>query len=138
MTRFAAIQGFVQEYAENITEVLGLDVTILDENCIRISGTGAYRDLIGEPAPKGSFFETVLNTGKPGVIFETKKNDSQCSQCKFIDQCKELATIGFPIFKKDRAVGVIGIIGFSYIQKETIVSDSTKLLNFLSHMSSLL
>lgn len=138
MTRFAPIQDFVQEYAENIAEVLGLDVTILDENCIRISGTGAYRDLIGEPAPKGSFFETVLNTGKPGVIFETKKNESQCSQCKFIAQCKELATIGFPIFKKDKAVGVIGIIGFSYTQKETIVSDSTKLLNFLSHMSSLL
>jgi transcriptional regulator with PAS, ATPase and Fis domain len=138
MTGFANIQGFIQEYADNIAELLGLDVTILDEDCVRISGTGAYQDLVGQPAPKGSFFETVLKTGKPGVLFDTKKNESQCSQCKFIDQCTELATIGFPIFKKNKAVGVIGIIGFSSVQKETIISDSTKLLNFLSHMSALL
>lgn len=138
MKGFASIQGFVQEYAENMAEVLGLDVTILDEDCIRISGTGVYRDLIGEPARKGSFFETILKTGKPGIIFDTKKNESQCSQCMFIDRCQELATIGFPIFNKDKAVGVIGIIGFTSSQKETMINSSTKLLNFLSHMSSLL
>jgi transcriptional regulator with GAF, ATPase, and Fis domain len=138
MNGFTNIKDFVQEYAENMAEVLGLDVTILGEDCIRISGTGVYRDLIGEPAPRGSFFETILQTGKPGIIFDTKKNESQCRQCMFIDQCQEMATIGFPIFNKGRAVGVIGIIGFTSSQKETMVNSSTKLLNFLSHMSSLL
>lgn len=135
---FDHIQQFAQEYANNMSEVLGLDVTILDDQGVRVSGTGSYAELIGQRVPNGSFFETILQTGKPGMILETKKNESECSQCKFIAQCTELATIGFPIFKRNRVAGVIGMIGFSYAQKEIIRHDADKLLNFLSHMSSLL
>lgn len=135
---FDHIQQFAQEYANNMSEVLGLDVTILDDRGMRISGTGIYQELIGQRVPKGSFFETILQTGKPGMILETKKNESECSRCKFIEQCTELATMGFPIFKKNTVAGVIGIIGFSFAQKEIMIHDADKLLGFLSHMSSLL
>lgn len=133
-----AIQEFVQAYAENIAEVLQLDVTILDEHGIRISGTGAYQDFIGQLAPQGSFFESVLKTGRPGMILDTKKETSQCIHCKFISQCRELATIGFPIFKSGKPIGVIGLIGFSQQQRKTIVHQADKLVQYLQHASTLL
>ncbi|CEH30208.1 transcriptional regulator [Aneurinibacillus migulanus] len=138
MASFIRIQEFIQTYAENIAEVLDLDVTVLDGNGIRIGGTGYYRDSIGKSAPEGSFFRMILETGKPGMIYDMKKNESQCMGCKFMNQCKELATIGFPILKKEQPIGVVGIIGFSPEQKEKMIINSDKLIRFLQHMSMLL
>ncbi|MFM1651121.1 sigma-54 interaction domain-containing protein [Brevibacillus sp. B_LB10_24] len=138
MAVFAHMQEFVQAYAENIADVLGLDVTMLDENGVRISGTGYYRELVGEPAPDGSFFRMILKTGQPGMIYDMKKNEAECMSCKFLHQCKELATIGFPVFKRNKPVGVIGIIGFSAEQKDKMIRNSDKLIRFLHHMSTLL
>ncbi|USG65503.1 sigma 54-interacting transcriptional regulator [Brevibacillus ruminantium] len=138
MTEFAHIRTFLQGYAENIAQVLGLDVTILDEQGIRVSGTGYYQDLIGLPAPEGSFFRMILQTGQPGIIYDMKKNESQCMSCKFLHQCRELATIGFPVYKREKMVGVIGVIGFSPEQKEEMVQHTEKLMTFLQHTSALI
>lgn len=138
MTEFSRIADFIQSYADNISKVLGLDVTILDEQGIRVSGTGYYQELIGLPAPEGSFFRMILQTGQPGMIFDMKKNESQCMNCKFLQQCRELATIGFPVHKREKTVGVIGIIGFSPEQKEKMLHHSEKWTPFLQHISSLI
>ncbi|RNB61692.1 AAA family ATPase [Brevibacillus gelatini] len=138
MTEFSRIEEFIQSYADNIAKVLGLDVTILDEQGIRVSGTGYYSDLVGLPAPEGSFFRMILQTGQPGMIFDMKKNDSQCMNCKFLPQCRELATIGFPVHKREKTVGVIGIIGFSPEQKERMLHHSEKWMPFLQHTSALI
>lgn len=138
MTEFSRIEGFIQSYADNISKVLGLDVTILDEQGIRVSGTGYYQELIGLPAPEGSFFRMILQTGQPGMIFDMKKNEAQCMNCKFLQQCRELATIGFPVHKREKTVGVIGIIGFSPEQKEKMLHHSEKWMPFLQHTSSLI
>jgi transcriptional regulator with PAS, ATPase and Fis domain len=138
MTEFSRIEGFIQSYADNISKVLGLDVTILDEQGIRVSGTGYYQELIGLPAPEGSFFRMILQTGEPGMIFDMKKNESQCMNCKFLHQCRELATIGFPVHKREKTVGVIGIIGFSTEQKEKMLHHSEKWMPFLQHTSALI
>lgn len=138
MTGFIGIQQFIQDYTENTAEILGLDITVLDEKGVRISGTGYYKDLIGKLAPEGSFFRMILETGEPGVIYDVKKDESQCMKCKFVNQCKELATIGFPIVKQEKLVGVIGMIGFSHKQKEKMIIESEKLIRFLSNVSTLL
>lgn len=138
MTEFSRIEEFIQSYADNISKVLGLDVTILDEQGIRVSGTGYYQELIGLPAPEGSFFRMILQTGQPGMIFDMKKNESQCMNCKFLLQCRELGTIGFPVHKREKTVGVIGIIGFSTEQKEKMLHHSEKWMPFLQHISSLI
>jgi transcriptional regulator with PAS, ATPase and Fis domain len=138
MSSLVHIQPFVENCARDLSEVLGLDVTILDENGTRISGTGYYKDLIGKPAPEGSFFRMILQTGEPGIIHGMKKNDAHCMGCKFKQQCQELATIGFPVFKRNKPIGVIGVVGFSPEQKEKMVHNSEKLIRFLSHLSTLL
>lgn len=137
MNGMAQIQPFVQEYAETISEVLDVDVTIVDEACVRIGGTGPYKQNIGQVVPHGSFFRKVLETGKPGIIYD-QSSDLECKNCTTASFCQELATMGFPIFKWEKPIGVIGIMAFTPEQKTKLVETSSKLLGFLNHMSSLL
>lgn len=133
----AHIQPFVQEYAETITAVLELSVTIIDEQGVRIGGTGLHAESIGRPIPDGAFFREVLATGKPGFIPGTGDN-SACKNCTTAFCCQELATMGFPIKKQGRTVGVIGAIAFTAEQRERLTRNSAKFFVFLGHMSSLL
>jgi len=137
ISNIAHIQSFVQEYAETITDVLELYVTIIDEDCIRIGGTGPHAESIGRPIPCGSFFRQVLTTGQPGFIHDGA-GKSACQNCDTSFCCQELATMGFPINKQGQTVGVIGVIAFTTEQKDRLVRNSARFLTFLSHMSSLL
>lgn len=137
ISNIAHIQSFVQEYAETITDVLELSVTIIDEECIRIGGTGPHAESIGRPIPCGSFFRQVIASGQPGFIYD-KEGRSACQNCDTSLLCQELATMGFPISKQGQTVGVIGVIAFTAEQKDRLVGNSEKFLSFLGHMSSLL
>ncbi|MBP2638060.1 MAG: transcriptional regulator [Firmicutes bacterium] len=137
ISSIAHIQPFVQEYAETITDVLELAVTIIDEECIRIGGTGPHAKSIGRQIPGGSFFRQVLISGDPGFIHDMDSK-SACINCDTSSNCQELATMGFPIKKKRATVGVIGVIAFTLEQKERLERNSAKFLSFLGHMSSLL
>ncbi|MDD3168249.1 MAG: sigma 54-interacting transcriptional regulator [Eubacteriales bacterium] len=137
MTRISQIQSFVQDYVEAIAQVLEVEVEIVDEDYIRIGGTGHYKSMLGESVPRDSLYCHILEKGEPGMIYEHDKNP-YCLNCILRNECLELASIGFPIFYRDVPVGVIGIIAFTAEQKERIVASSAKLKSFLSHMSSLL
>lgn len=131
------IQNFVQECALAISEVLEIEVTIMDEYGVRIGGTGKYSGNIGELIPLGSYFQSVLQEGRPGSICDAQKQP-QCETCVNKDTCMELATMGFPILKQGRPVGVIGLIAFTEEQRIKMLDFSPKLVSFLRHMSSLL
>lgn len=137
MSDLALIQDFIQPYAQAISSILEVDVTIIDEKCVRIGGTGIYQNDIGEKVAHGSFFQTILEKGQPGIIKEVRK-EFGCDRCNYKGTCKELANIGFPIFKRDRVVGVIGIIAFSVEQRERLIHSMDRLSEFLKYMSKLL
>lgn len=137
MAGIRQIQDFVQEYAETIAQVLEVNVTIVDEACIRLGGTGPYAKKIGQLVPHGSFFRRILETGEPGIIRDEDRSEA-CRSCTTAGECLELATMGFPILKGGVPVGVIGIMAFTAEQKERILTSSANLWSFLTHMSSLL
>ncbi|KLU59183.1 transcriptional regulatory protein ZraR [Peptococcaceae bacterium CEB3] len=137
MTGIGQIRSFVQEYAEVIAQVLEVDVTIVDEERIRIGGTGPYKAKVGQFVPSGSLFQRILETGKPGAVPDQDRHPA-CRNCAIAGECLELATMGFPILKQGQPVGVIGIMAVTPEQKQKIILSSAKLADFLSHMSSLL
>ncbi|MGG0655378.1 sigma-54 interaction domain-containing protein [Rummeliibacillus pycnus] len=128
-------QEFIQIFSENLTAVLGFDITILDRNGNRVSGTGSYQHQIGKPAPDGSLLRAVMKTGRPDMTYDVIKNDSHCMNCKFFKECKETATIGFPIVKGSETLGAIGLMGFSIEQKEKMIENAESLKEFLQHLS---
>ncbi|GAA0182055.1 hypothetical protein SH2C18_45010 [Clostridium sediminicola] len=137
MTDLGLIQDFVQPYAQAISSILEVEVTIVDDELVRIGGTGIYKENVGKKVAHGSFFQSILENGKPGIIKEVKKEFS-CDKCDAKNKCKELANIGFPIFKSGKVVGIIGIIAFTVEQREKLINSMDRLSKFLKYMSELL
>lgn len=130
-------QDFIQNYAKAISAILDVDVTIIDKNMIRVAGTGIYSNNLGKKIPYNSFFEKIMSIKKSGIIKDVK-NELHCSKCKHFSSCKELANLGYPIFFKEKVVGVIGIIAFTEEQKNKLLFKTQKLEEFLKYMSLLL
>jgi transcriptional regulator with PAS, ATPase and Fis domain len=128
---------YIQEYTETIAQVLEIEATIVDQDCLRAGGTGPYRQQLGMPIPHGSFYQRILKTLEPGVI-EDNHEAFACQACEHRKHCGELATIGYPIILNNAAVGVIGLIAFTEEQKKKIKNNAPKLLQFLGHMANLL
>jgi sigma-54 dependent transcriptional regulator, acetoin dehydrogenase operon transcriptional activator AcoR len=131
------IQGTVQEVAEAIAVVLGVEVTIIDENYKRVAASGKYKELIGKRIPSNSVFEKVFKDKIPKFICESH-GDTLCKNCAAENICTELATIGYPIINNGELLGVIGINAFKEEQKKKMVEDKDSLLAFLDKISGLL
>ncbi|WP_286680806.1 sigma 54-interacting transcriptional regulator [Tepidanaerobacter sp. EBM-49] len=127
----------LQEIAEAIMSVTGLDVTILDSSLKRIAGTGKYREKIGKYAAKNSVFEKCIKTGKEYVITEPR-TCTECINCSGKKNCREEAEVCYPIESDEGIAGVIGMIAFSPEQKEAFIRNQLKYMNFVSRMSKLI
>ncbi|HYE11413.1 MAG TPA: sigma 54-interacting transcriptional regulator [Patescibacteria group bacterium] len=127
-----------QRVAEAIEAVLRIDVTIMNGEMKRISGTGKYKALIGEKIEENSAFDYCLRTGDPQVIVDHSDDNSICKVCPRSKTCAEKAEICVPIKQGNTTVGVIGVIAFDDEQKNRIVSNEPVFINFLEKMSDLL
>lgn len=131
------IQNVAQEVAESISSVLGMEVTIIDENYKRVAATGEYKNFIGDRIPSSCIFETVVKDREPKFVNQDGRV-IHCKDCEGRMNCEVLATIGHPIMNGDRVVGVIGVNAFRESEKEKLVSNWESLLLFLNKQSGLL
>lgn len=131
------IQKVTQEVAESISSVLGMEVTIIDENFKRVAATGEYKNFIGDRIPSSCIFETVLKDREPKFVNQDGRI-IYCKDCEGRMNCEVLATIGHPIINGQRVVGVIGVNAFRESEKERLVNNWESLLLFLNKQSSLL
>ncbi|AEE92648.1 PAS modulated sigma54 specific transcriptional regulator, Fis family [Tepidanaerobacter acetatoxydans Re1] len=127
----------LQEIAEAIMSVTGLDVTILDGSLKRIAGTGKYYEKIGKYVAKNSVFEKCIKTGKQYVITEPRTCE-ECVNCSGKQNCREEAEVCYPIESDSGIAGVIGMIAFSPEQKEAFIKNRLNYMNFVSRMSKLI
>lgn len=131
------IQKVAQEVAESISSVLGMEVTIIDENYKRVAATGEYKNLIGERIPSSCVFEAVVKDREPKFVNQDGRI-IHCKDCEGRLNCEVLATIGHPIMNGDRVVGVIGVNAFREGEKDRLVNNYESLLFFLNKQSGLL
>ena len=131
------IKKSAREVAEAISAVLNVDVTIIDQNLNRIASTGEYKTLIGKRLPKNCSFEQIFKMKKFQFI-DSPHNNEHCFNCDGKGNCKELATIGYPIVRNDECVGIIGINAFDEKQKFNMQKNYEHLITFLGRLSDLL
>jgi PAS domain S-box-containing protein len=131
------LQDDLQQIAEAIMAVTGLDVTIMNKNLKRIAGTGKYALLVGKVAPRNTVFEKAIITGKQYVILEPRLCE-ECRDCYGRDDCDETAEVCYPIESEQGIEGVIGMIAFTQEQKEEFVKKQKAYMNFVSRMSRLI
>lgn len=137
MTALMKIQSFIQAYAQAIASVLETDVTVVDNELIRVAGTGSYTGEIGHTVTHGNFFNHILETGESGMITDVTL-DENCRGCEKRASCKELANVAYPIFKEGTVVGIISIVAFDELRRENLLHNLGQMEEFLKYMSVLL
>ena len=137
MTALMKIQSFIQAYVQAIASILEADVTVVDNELMRVAGTGIYADEIGKKVTHGNFFNHILQSGENGIITNALM-DENCLVCEKRATCKELANVAYPIFKDGAVVGIISIIAFDEEQREKLLQERGQMEEFLKYMSVLL
>ena len=137
MINLKNIKNDIQNIADAIASVLNVDVTIVDDNLVRIAGTGKYKANIGELVNVKSAFGSALKI-KEGFIIEDPRENSICQICCAKNNCIEFAEVCTPIILEGKTYGVIGLIAFDEKQKGSIVNNKENLLSFLDKMAELI
>lgn len=136
MSRLQHIQVNVQQIAEAMSSVLGMDVTIVDETMVRIAGTGTHMNTIGQRIIGNSVYHRVITNLEECIITDVSTH-SACGVCEKRATCLELAQLCCPIIIGREAIGVIGLIAFSAEQQNEIASRGERLLSFIRKMAEL-
>lgn len=126
-----------QMVCEAIASVVNIDVTIVDDQMIRIAGTGRYRETIGVKVSEHSAFHYAL-TNKSAFIIENPGEHQACNDCECKDKCTEHAEMCCPIDAGDGIAGVIGLIAFEADQRQALIKNQSHLMGFLNKMSELI
>lgn len=125
------IQDIVIKYANVISSVINVDVEIVDENLLRVAGTGIYKDKLNESiAKKDSVYSYVLSCGESQII-ENPRSHSLCFNCSCKEKCEEEMEICTPIKLGNKNIGVIGLICSSEEQKIYLKEKLNSYMDFL-------
>lgn len=127
------IKNHVKKYADVITNMINVDVGIVDKNMRRVTGTGLYKNIEGIPA-LGSVYRNTLETGRTNII-ENPRQHILCAECRDKDNCREKLEIATPIYCRDEIVGVLGLVCFNDEQKTKIINDLNSYLNFTKQIA---
>jgi transcriptional regulator with PAS, ATPase and Fis domain len=129
------IQEAVIKYANIISQILQVEVEIVDDNLTRIAGTGIYKDKIDiDISDEGYVYKKVIKSGKLQIIYEPGK-DKLCIPCPKRDLCDEKLEMSTPITLNDETIGVIGLICINDNQKEHLLASFDVYMAFLQQIS---
>ncbi len=131
-----SVKDNVQKTAEAIASVIGVDVTVTDDNLVRIAGTGKYRLSIGEKLNERGIFAYCLKNNVSYLV-RNPKEDEVCKVCGNED-CSEYAEMAAPISINNKACGVIGLIAFDENQKNLLLKNENNIMDFLDKMAKLI
>ncbi|SHI13870.1 sigma-54 interaction domain-containing protein [Desulfosporosinus lacus] len=131
-------KSYVQQIAEVIAAVIEFEVAIIDNNLEVIAGTGKYQSEIGFVYGKGSITGQIINSGSNFVLDDEPLNHNICKDCNQKIICKLKAGILSPIIWTGDVIGTISIFAFDDREKNELLSNRDKLLDFLMKISALI
>jgi len=114
----------LQTIADWLATSLNLEITISDENNVRIVGTGAFKKKVFQEIPAGSIYRTAIANSKPILIEKTAIN-GHCKNCESRSQCNVLASACAPIIVGGKLLGVIGILALNESQEATFLQKAS-------------
>lgn len=137
-TLLKKIQESTIKYADILSQVLKVDVEIVDSDLIRIAGTGNYKESINVSLEnEGYVYRESLKTGKSYIIRDPGKNN-MCMECPKYDTCIEKFEMCVPIIINGEVIGVIGLICFDDQQRERMITNIETYQIFLEQMAELI
>lgn len=137
MSLLAGVQENCQKVAEAVASALKTEVEIIDNELLRVAGTGSVRNDVGYRLRRGFVNKHVINTGKPVFINEAGYHKI-CGLCPLKGNCFYRASIVYPIIASDNVIGTISLIAFDDLQKENLASNTDSLMEFIGRMADLM
>ena len=137
MINLKYIKDEIQNIAEAIEAVLNIDVTIVDEDLVRVAGTGIYVEKIGKKVNGYSAFKKSIIEQSTILIDDPSCNEI-CKECYSRLDCREFSEMCCPIVCDGKSYGVIGLIAFNETQADRINNNHENLINFLGRMADLI
>ena len=137
MINLKYIKDEIQNIAEAIEAVLNIDVTIVDEDLVRVAGTGIYVEKIGKKVNGYSAFKKSIIEQSTILIDDPSCNEI-CKECYSRLDCREFSEMCCPIVCDGKSYGVIGLIAFNETQADRINNNHENLINFLGKMADLI
>ena len=114
------MESLLKTYVIVFSELLEVDVSILDSDLVRIAGTGIYKEKVGQCiATEAMILKRVINTGDKWIVDNPKEHEI-CQGCTNIENCQETFEMSTAIFWGDKVVGGIGFGCFSEKQRENL------------------
>ncbi len=125
----------IQQVIDTISTVSGLDIEVVDNNLVRIAGTGIYSGNVGKSIiSAGNLLNYTLSSGKPLLINNPREN-SICHDCKKKHDCKELLSMCAPISDNSKVYGAIEFVCFDQKSKQHILQKSEIYTHFLLYVA---
>lgn len=132
------MQETVMKYAEVLSKILRVDVEIVDNNLVRIAGTGMYFNNINENmGEEGHVYREVIRTGKEQIVMEPGSHPI-CRFCHKQGNCDETFEVSMPIKIDEDVIGVIGLVCFTDEQRDHILDNLSVFTEFLEQISDLI
>ena len=137
MSKLKMIKETVQQVAEAITDVIGVETEIIDDLLNIIGGTGRYYNKIGEKEEQGNpdsglLYARILKTGEEWVIPDSF-NEPLYGAVE-----DEIAEVCCPIILSGEIIGLMGLVAFNEEQRSFLLINTEKLLVFLRRMAFLI
>lgn len=127
------IKPSMQELAETVASVLGVEVIIADKNLTRIAGTGEFITKLDENCAEDSIFADVINIGEPIVNLS---RDQHCVGCSHVDDCPETANMAYPIKSDGNVYGVVSFASFDLEQRNIMKLKNSEYFKMLKEVST--
>jgi transcriptional regulator with PAS, ATPase and Fis domain len=137
LSNLASISNFAQELAVSAASFTHLGITIVDENLVRIAGTGEYFSCLGDVLTPHTISYQVLRTGKTFVL-DKPRLDPLCRNCELKKKCLDRAVINHPIIIEGNTIGNMALIAFNNLQRKQLLENVNTYTDFLDKMALLL
>ena len=136
-----SIQPFAKIYAELLSDILKLVVSIVDEEMNRVAGSNRYmsseiRRQINVAHESGIMQQAFQE--KQIQVVDSPRLDPICQECSSRDVCSERFNISAPIVVDQKIYGGIAIIAMTERQQKRALRNKTLYLSFIQQFSNLL
>ncbi len=126
------------QYTLVLSQVLKVDIDVVDSELNRVAGTGRYKDTIDlNISEEGFIYKKVIETGTKQIITNPRDNEI-CRYCPRKKICNELLEMSTPIILEGEVIGVIGFVCFTHEQNEHIINNLETFSKFLDQIADLI
>jgi transcriptional regulator with PAS, ATPase and Fis domain len=130
----SGVQFKLSKYIKSIADVIDFDMYVVDNELLRIVGTGIYSKMLGIVLPENTSNGWVIKNKEPLIMFQPLEHEI-CDDCpmKKSNNCGEEYSIHMPIILNDVCLGVVTIAStYDDESKLRIAAQRDKLFEFIT------